>query len=110
MSRNRDLHLGRAPTGEPHDRHVHGNRPRAGVDANATRLDARRSRWRTWLVLSRASNLPTVWTNVAAGLSAAGALEWRASTMRLASAASLMYVAGMFLNDFADRSSDAVHR
>jgi 4-hydroxybenzoate polyprenyltransferase len=64
---------------------------------------------RAWLVLSRLSNLPTVWTNVIAGGVVAGA----AADRRLAGAAlaiSLMYVGGMMLNDVCDAHHDRAHR
>ncbi len=79
----------------------------------------RRSRWRAYLTLSRLSNLPTVWTNVLAGLAAAGVAPRAAefahvlgsqTFARLAVGVSLMYVAGMFLNDLADEGFDRAHR
>lgn len=66
---------------------------------------ARRSRPRAYLLLSRVSNLPTVWTNVLAAYVLA-----HASTQSLplaVAAASLFYVGGMFLNDAFDASFDA---
>jgi 4-hydroxybenzoate polyprenyltransferase len=64
----------------------------------------------TALKLGRVSNLPTVWTNVLAGV-ALTALEptWRA-IFPVAVAVSLLYVAGMYLNDAFDRGWDARHR
>jgi 4-hydroxybenzoate polyprenyltransferase len=48
-----------------------------------------------------------VWTNVLAGMAVGGAsLEWSAGA-RIALAVSLMYTAGMFLNDAFDRDFDA---
>jgi 4-hydroxybenzoate polyprenyltransferase len=67
------------------------------------------SKLRAWLVLSRLSNLPTVWTNVLAGGVVAGA----AADVRLAAAAgaiSLLYVGGMILNDVCDANHDRAHR
>lgn len=65
---------------------------------------------RPWLHLVRISNLPTVWTNVAAAwLLAGGELE----DMRLAwliLAGSLLYTGGMILNDAADVKFDREHR
>lgn len=59
------------------------------------------------LRLSRASNLPTVWTNVLAGVALAGG-SWRAPGIALVMLAlSLFYTAGMFLNDAFDREFDA---
>jgi 4-hydroxybenzoate polyprenyltransferase len=70
----------------------------------------RRPKWRAYLLLSRVSNLPTVWSNVLAGIVASQAgVSWP-GVIRLAIGVSLLYTAGMFLNDVADRDSDAVHR
>lgn len=64
---------------------------------------------RGWLVLSRLSNLPTIWTNVLAGSVAAGAaLDSRVAWAVLA--ASLLYTGGMVLNDLWDMDHDGVHR
>ncbi len=69
-----------------------------------------RPRWRSYLLLSRVSNLPTVWSNVLAGTVAAhAALNWP-DVVRLAAGVSLLYTAGMFFNDVFDRDSDAVER
>ena len=65
---------------------------------------------RTALRLGRVSNLPTVWTNVMAGLALnGGALEPRL-IVPLGLATSLFYVAGMYLNDAFDWRWDAQHR
>ncbi len=65
---------------------------------------------RPWLELARISNLPTVWTNVtAAWVLAGGSLDdfrW----LWLLLAGSLLYTAGMILNDAADTSFDRQHR
>ena len=71
---------------------------------------ARRPRWRAYLLLSRVSNLPTVWSNVLAGFVASGAAWDRSTVVRAAVAVSLLYTAGMFLNDGFDRAFDAAHR
>jgi hypothetical protein len=42
----------------------------------AETLTARRPRWRSYLLLARVSNVPTVWSNVLAGMSAAGGLDF----------------------------------
>lgn len=64
---------------------------------------------RGWLVLSRLSNLPTIWTNVlAAAVVAGGVLDSRV-TWAMA-AASLLYTGGMLLNDLWDMNHDRVHR
>jgi len=70
---------------------------------------------KTWMTLGRVSNLPTVWTNtLAAALlaSSAGALappsslEW----LLLLAALSLLYLAGMLLNDLLDADWDQQHQ
>jgi 4-hydroxybenzoate polyprenyltransferase len=67
-------------------------------------------RLRTALRLGRVSNLPTVWTNVMAGLALnGGPLEARV-IVPVALACSLFYVAGMYLNDAFDWRWDAQHR
>ena len=68
----------------------------------------RRSRPRAYLLLSRLSNLPTVWTNVLAAFVLAQAP--RESLPASIAAASLFYVGGMFLNDAFDASFDATAR
>lgn len=69
---------------------------------------------KTWMTLGRISNLPTVWTNtLAAALlaSSAGALAppsvpvWTLLLVTL----SLLYLAGMLLNDLLDADWDARH-
>lgn len=67
------------------------------------------SAWRTALLLGRVSNLPTVWSNViaASALAGGGTLLTTAGT---AVAISLMYIAGMYLNDAFDREIDARER
>jgi UbiA prenyltransferase family protein len=67
----------------------------------------RPSRARTYLVLGRVSNLPTVWTNVLAGAVLAGGRPRAGVLVALAMAASLSYLGGMFLNDAFDRDADA---
>lgn len=65
---------------------------------------------RTALRLGRVSNLPTVWTNVLAGLALNGAAPTPALLLPLGVALSLFYVAGMYLNDAFDHRWDAQHR
>lgn len=62
------------------------------------------------LRLGRVSNLPTVWTNVAAGMALSGALLSPPLFLALALAFSLFYLAGMYLNDAFDREIDARER
>jgi len=64
----------------------------------------------TALRLGRVSNLPTVSTNVLAGLVLAGAEPATGTVLVLALAASSLYVGGMFLNDACDAEIDAVER
>lgn len=59
------------------------------------------------LRLSRISNLPTVWTNVLAGVALAGGAWSPASITLVLLAVSLFYTGGMFLNDAFDREFDA---
>jgi 4-hydroxybenzoate polyprenyltransferase len=63
-----------------------------------------------WLRLGRVSNLPTVWSNVLAGLALVGALELEPPLLALVLSLSLFYVGGMYLNDAFDRHIDRVER
>jgi 4-hydroxybenzoate polyprenyltransferase len=65
--------------------------------------------WRTFLVLGRVSNLPTVWSNCLAGWLLAGGAEWPRFFV-LCAGTSLLYIAGMFLNDACDSQFDIRHR
>ena len=62
---------------------------------------------RTFLVLGRVSNVPTVWTNCLAGWLLAGGGEWTRFAW-LCAGATLVYLGGMFLNDAFDAEFDAV--
>jgi hypothetical protein len=64
----------------------------------------------TALRLGRVSNLPTVITNVAAGLALSGAAFGPDLMLSLGLAISVMYVGGMYLNDAFDREIDAGER
>lgn len=64
----------------------------------------------TALKLGRVSNLPTVWSNVLAGLIIAGGDPTLVSVGMLSLAASLLYVGGMYLNDAFDADIDAKER
>lgn len=69
---------------------------------------ARRSKARSYLLLSRVSNLPTVWTNVlSAYVCAAAAFD---SLPVAILALTLFYTAGMFLNDVCDVPFDRAAR
>lgn len=63
---------------------------------------------RTILVLGRVSNLPTVWTNVLVGWFLAGG-AWDGELGWLLFGMSLIYVAGMTLNDAFDAKWDREH-
>src|ERR1041384_5712924 len=67
-------------------------------------------RWKVYLRLCRVSNLPTVWTNVAAGAWLTGAPPSPVLWNLVATAMSLFYTGGMFLNDAFDREIDARER
>ncbi len=62
------------------------------------------------LRLGRVSNVPTVWTNVAAGIALAGAGLQPGLVFVLGLAVSLFYVGGMYLNDAFDAAWDREHR
>jgi 4-hydroxybenzoate polyprenyltransferase len=64
----------------------------------------------TALRLGRVSNLPTVWTNVLAGVALSSLGPRWSALLPVGVAVSLLYVAGMFLNDAFDRRWDAAHR
>jgi 4-hydroxybenzoate polyprenyltransferase len=66
--------------------------------------------WGVALRLGRVSNLPTVWTNVLAGVALSGADPASALVIPVLLGASLLYVGGMYLNDAFDAEIDARHR
>ncbi len=66
--------------------------------------------WQTALALGRISNLPTVWTNALAGIVLAGGNVLTPQAAQAVVALSLLYVAGMYLNDAFDREFDRQHR
>ena len=63
-----------------------------------------------YLKLGRASNLPTVWTNVLAGVVLAGGRPEPRRLLLLWTALSCFYTGGMFLNDAFDRELDERER
>jgi 4-hydroxybenzoate polyprenyltransferase len=69
-----------------------------------------RPQWRAYLLLSRVSNLPTVWSNVLAGSVLASTVVPWPVFVRIAVGVSLLYTSGMFLNDAFDYESDAAAR
>ena len=76
------------------------------------RAQSRADWWNTaraYLVLGRVSNLPTVWSNCAAGYLLAGGGPW-GRLLLLCLGATLVYTAGMFLNDAFDAEFDRRHR
>ena len=75
-----------------------------------TQLVKRRPRWRSYLLLARLSNLPTVWSNVLAGYVLGGGTADEQLVINLAIAVSALYTGGMFLNDAFDHEVDAVAR
>jgi len=66
--------------------------------------------WTVYLRLGRVSNLPTIWTNVLAGVVLAGVPVAPGPLASLALALSLFYIGGMYLNDAFDREIDARER
>src|SRR5713101_5981278 len=66
--------------------------------------------WSVYLRLGRVSNLPTVWTNVLAGVALAGVSVAPGPLALLALSLSLFYIGGMYLNDAFDRQIDARER
>jgi 4-hydroxybenzoate polyprenyltransferase len=74
------------------------------------KMDGGNRWWGTALRLGRVSNLPTVWTNVMAGVALGGGALTAGLIVPVAVAMSLAYVAGMYLNDAFDRRWDAQHR
>lgn len=69
-----------------------------------TAVAPRRGRARSYLLLARISNLPTVWTNALAAVIVAGAPA--SAVMPAIVAVSLFYSGGMFLNDAFDAEFD----
>jgi 4-hydroxybenzoate polyprenyltransferase len=65
--------------------------------------------WRTLLILGRASNVPTVWSNCLAGWLLGGGGNWGQLGF-LFLGATLLYIGGMFLNDAFDVEFDRQHR
>jgi hypothetical protein len=64
----------------------------------------------TALALGRVSNLPTVWSNALAGIVLAGGSIAAPQAAAALIGLSLLYIAGMFLNDAFDRDFDRRHR
>src|SRR5438552_1050327 len=66
--------------------------------------------FRTYLELCRASNLPTVWTNVLAAVVLSGAAVLSVPALLAMVSLSLMYVGGMTLNDVLDVDEDRARK
>src|SRR5438309_7765108 len=64
---------------------------------------------RVLLVLGRASNLPTVWSNCLAGWLLGGAGQ-RGRFALLCAGSTFLYLGGMYLNDAFDAQFDQQHR
>jgi hypothetical protein len=67
------------------------------------------SKLRTFLILGRVSNLPTVWSNCLAGWWLAGGGS-RLDLFRVSISVTFLYLGGMFLNDAFDAGFDRNHR
>lgn len=65
---------------------------------------------RTYLEICRVSNIPTVWTNVLAGVVLTGADISAVHYLVIALSMSLFYSAGMSFNDICDLETDIVRR
>lgn len=65
---------------------------------------------RAWLELARVSNLPTIWTNILAAWLLTGGKATDPRLFWLIFGGSLLYTAGMILNDAADAAYDREHR
>jgi hypothetical protein len=70
-------------------------------------MSASLERARTLLILGRVSNLPTVWSNLIAGSVVAYMDISAGAEALLLFAGSLIYIGGMYLNDFCDAPFDA---
>jgi len=70
------------------------------------RMKSFRERIRTGLILGRVSNLPTVWSNLLVGWLMVGEID-PVRLMFVLVGGSLLYVGGMYLNDFCDAEFDA---
>ncbi|WP_337882895.1 UbiA family prenyltransferase [Chromobacterium haemolyticum] len=90
--------------------------PKTSARRRLSRRHARQTRrrvagvWSLALRLGRVSNLPTVWSNVLAGAVLSGHAVTGGPLALLLLSLSLIYVAGMYLNDVCDRHIDARER
>ncbi len=67
-------------------------------------------RIKTFLILGRVSNLPTVWSNLLAGWCLVGGRFDAPVLAAILIGGSFLYTGGMFLNDFCDAGFDSRHR
>jgi 4-hydroxybenzoate polyprenyltransferase len=67
------------------------------------------SKFRTFLILGRVSNAPTVWSNCLAGWWLGGGGPWWRCVW-MSAAVTLLYLGGMFLNDAFDANYDRQNR
>src|SRR5262249_10189704 len=113
-SRSRDLYMGCAASGLATQQSCRCDRSRDALGAEGAWLMAIAARrvlsLSTLLTLGRVSNLPTVWTNVVAGTVLAGGAWQSGRVAAVLVAASLLYLGGMYLNDYFDRAVDARER
>lgn len=65
---------------------------------------------RTFLILGRVSNLPTVWSDLLAGWYLAGGSFAPCTFFTVLIVGSFLYTGGMFLNDFCDADFDSQYR
>lgn len=90
--------------------------PKTSARRRLSRRHARQTRrrvagvWSLALRLGRVSNLPTVWSNVLVGAALSGHVAAGGPLALLLLSLSLIYVAGMYLNDVCDRHIDARER
>src|SRR5262249_49744704 len=103
--RGGDVYLGCAPRRVSRRADRRRDRARAPLGAGAAAM-----KLATALRLGRVSNLPTVTSNVVAATALAGGHPSRITLLATCAAMSLMYVAGMWLNDAFDRDIDRVER
>jgi len=88
--------------------HFHDSTSRSSCRSERLTHDPMISGLRTLLILGRVSNLPTVWTNIGVGWFLSGG-SWQSEFIWLVFGVSLLYVAGMTLNDAFDAKWDGKH-
>jgi MFS family permease len=104
------MRLGIVPHGIPRRHGLLRHAKLTAMYATSRSGSIRRPRWRSYLLLSRISNLPTVGTNVLAGIVGSSAnVDWP-GYLWLSLVVSLFYTGGMFLNDAFDEPFDRKRR